>query len=65
MIKIIPNRVACDNCKVQLEYEQSDIETIYHTEELAIRATNSFDIIPFTTRVKTITCPNCKNKIIL
>ncbi len=65
MIKIIPNRVACDNCKVQLEYEQSDIETINYTEEIAIRTINSFDIIPFTTQTKTITCPNCKHKIML
>lgn len=65
MIKIVPNRVTCDWCKVQLEYEQSDIVTIDHTEELTIRTINSFDTIPFTTKRKTITCPNCKYVISL
>ena len=65
MIKIVPNRVVCDYCKVQLEYEQSDIETINYTEKIAIRLANSFDIIPFTTERKTLTCPNCKHKIML
>lgn len=65
MIKIIPNRVTCDCCKVQLEYEQSDIVTINHTEKLAIGTFNSFEIKTFTTKQKTITCPNCKYVISL
>lgn len=65
MIKIIPNRVACDCCKVQLEYEQSDIETIEYEETVILRTIDKPDILTFTTQKKTITCPNCKNKIML
>lgn len=65
MIKIIPNRVACDCCKVQLEYEQSDIETIEYEETVILRTIDKPDILTFTTQKKTITCPNCKHKIML
>ena len=65
MIKIIPNRVACDHCKVQLEYEQSDIETFEYEENMIIRTIEKPITITFTTQKKTITCPNCKHKIML
>ena len=59
MIKIVPNRVTCDYGKVQLEYEMSDIENmIIGTIDKPITVT-------FTTQKKSITCPNCKNKIML
>lgn len=65
MIKIVPNRVACDNCKVQLEYEQSDIETFECEENTIIRMVNKPVTVTFTTKKKIITCPNCKHKIML
>lgn len=65
MIKIVPNRVACDYCKVQLEYEQSDIETFECEENTIIRIVNKPVTVTFTTQTKTITCPNCKHKIML
>lgn len=65
MIKIIPNRVACDCCKVQLEYEQSDIETFEYEENTIIRTSGKPITVTFTTKKKTITCPNCKHKIFL
>lgn len=66
MIKIVPNRVVCDYCKVQLEYEQSDIETFEHEENMIITTINKPPItVTFTTQKKTITCPICKNKIML
>lgn len=65
MIKILPNRVACDCCKVQLEYEQSDIETFEYEENMVVRTIDKSVTLPFTTQKKTITCPNCKHVIIL
>jgi uncharacterized UBP type Zn finger protein len=65
MIKIVPNRVACDYCKVQLEYEMSDIETFEHEENMIIRTIDKPITVTFTTQKKSITCPNCKNKIML
>ena len=65
MIKIVPNRVACDNCNVQLEYEQSDIETFECEENTIIRIVNKPVTVTFTTKKKIITCPNCKHVIIL
>lgn len=65
MIKIVPNRVACDCCKVQLEYEQSDIETFEYEENMIIRTIDKPITVTITTQKKTITCPNCKNKIML
>lgn len=65
MIKIVPNRVVCDCCKVQLEYEQSDIETFEHEENTIIRTIDKPITVTFTTQKKTITCPNCKHKIML
>ena len=65
MIKIVPNRVVCDYCKVQLEYEQSDIEIFEYEETMILRTIDKPDTLTFTTQKKTITCPNCKHKIIL
>lgn len=65
MIKIVPNRVVCDYCKVQLEYEQSDIETFEYEENIIIRTIDKPVTVTFTTQKKRITCPNCKNKIML
>ena len=65
MIKIVPNRVVCDYCKVQLEYEQSDIETFECEENTIIRMVNKPVTVTFTTKKKIITCPNCKHKIML
>lgn len=65
MIKIIPNRVTCDHCKVQLEYEKSDIETIEYVENIMLMTIDKPITVPFTTKKKTITCPNCKYVISL
>ena len=65
MIKIVPNRVVCNYCKVQLEYEQSDIETFEYEENMIIRTIEKPITITFTTQKKSITCPNCENKIML
>lgn len=66
MIKIIPNRVACDNCKVHLKYEQSDIETVIDEEIIPIWDKNSHrQYITMQSQRKTIICPNCKHVIIL
>lgn len=65
MIKIVPNRVVCDYCKVQLEYEQSDIETFEHEENEIILTIDKPITVTFMTKKKTITCPNCKNVIFL
>ena len=65
MIKIVPNRVVCDCCKVQLEYEQSDIETFEYEENMMIGTINKPVMMTFTTQRKTITCPNCKHVIFL
>ena len=65
MIKIVPNRVTCDQCKVQLEYEQSDIKTFEYEENMIIGTIDKSITLPFTTQKKTITCPNCKHVITL
>lgn len=65
MIKIVPNRVICDQCKVQLEYEQYDIKTIEYEENIIIRTIDKSFTVPFITKKKTITCPNCKHIIFL
>lgn len=65
MIKIVPNRVVCDYCKVQLEYEQSDIEIFEYEENITVRTIDNSITLPFTTQKKTITCPNCKHIIVL
>lgn len=65
MIKIVPNRVVCDQCKVQLEYEQSDIETFEHEENMIIRTIDKPIMVTFPIKKKTITCPNCKHVIFL